>query len=243
MALNLDKLFANSNIGNKNSKRKTSPRTSKSEKFSSLRTDPTYTVVLVDESGSMYDYAEQVIQGYEIMLDNFRKSSSTKRGAHYITLALFAEEYEVLQEAEKLSPVKGKDNVILLRKGQKPAGNYNPDGMTALYDCLYDAFGDILQVMKEMEAQGVRPRLNVALISDGEDTMSQRDPTDLRNIVRTLKKEEYLKRSVVLGLLDKGFTEDKLEKIRSDIGFDNAISLNKSAKEFRRAFLEASNIN
>lgn len=236
MALNLDKYFAGNN-NKSNSKRRTeTPR--KSQQFTGLRTDPTYTVVLVDESGSMSNYVDQVVEGYEIMLDNFRKSAVTKKDAHYITLAVFAEEYNVLQEVEKLSPVKSKDNVMKLCAGQ----NYNPVGMTALYECLYNALWDILNVMKDMEAQGVHPRLNIALISDGDDTMNG-DPQKVRNIVLKLKKEEYLARANVLGLLDKKFTKEKLEEIRSNLGFDMAIPLDKSAKDFRRAFLMASTIS
>lgn len=241
MALNLENLFANTKLGGTSPASRAATR-SDPKGFVRLKRDPLYTVVLIDESWSMENYADRVIEGHGIMIDTFRKSAITKQGAHFITLAKFAEKYEVLQEAERLSPVKGKDNIMLLSKGQKPDGNYCPYGMTALYDCLYDAFGDILQVMKEMEAQGVRPRLNIALISDGEDTMSNRDPSDLRNIVRKLKTEEYLMRSVVLGLLDDKFTEAALEKIRSDIGFDEAISLSKSAKEIRRTFVIASTI-
>lgn len=237
MALNLNDLFKNKSKS-KTTTTPTKPRR-KPEGYTGLRTDPTLTVVLVDESGSMDSYTDKVVEGYEIMVDNFRKSSSTKRGAHFIALAKFAEEYEAIQAPAKLSPVKGKDSIIMLKGGV----NYSPAGLTALYDCLYVAFDEILAEMKEMEEQGVRPRLNIALISDGEDTMSERDPSELRDMVRTLKREEYLKRSVVLGLLDDKFTEDMLEKIRDNIGFDKAISLNKSAKEIRRAFLEASTIN
>ena len=241
MALNLDSLFSGTKpVGSGEHRRTAVKRTSKG--FGRLTRDPLYTVVLIDESGSMENYADRVIEGYEIMIDTFRKSAITKQGAHFVTLAKFAEQFNILQEAEKLSPVKGKDNIILLRKGQKPDGNYSPYGMTALYDCLYEAFVDILQVIKEMESQGVRPRLNIALISDGEDTQSSRDPSELRSIVHKLKTEEYLMRSVVLGLLDEKFTEAALEKIRSDIGFDEAISLNKSAKEIRRTFVIASTI-
>ena len=241
MALNLESLLANTHTTGF-SLHAGQQKRAKSKGLGRLTRDPLYSVVLIDESWSMENYADRVVEGHEIMIDTFRKSAITKQGAHFITLAKFAEQYDVLQEAEKLSPVKGKDNVMLLRKGQKPDGNYCPYGMTALYDCLYDAFGDILQVMKEMEAQGVRPRLNIALISDGEDTMSNRDPSDLRSIVRNLKTEEYLMRSVVLGLLDDKFTEAELEKIRADIGFDEAISLSKSAKEIRRTFVIASTI-
>lgn len=209
---------------------------------SKLRTDPSYTVFLIDKSGSMGRYTQKVIDAYEASIDNLRKSASTKTGSHFITTALFNDSYEVIQELVKLSPVKGKDRIIALKEGQPPEGNFYPIGTTALYDCLYEALDSMLQVMNIAADQGVMARLNIALISDGEDNMSKRDPSALRDIIQQLRQEEFLKVSVVIGLLDDKFTEDMLEEIRRNTGFERSVSISSSAKDFRRVFLEASSL-
>ncbi|MBQ9434207.1 MAG: VWA domain-containing protein [Synergistaceae bacterium] len=209
---------------------------------SQLRKDPSYTFFLIDRSGSMGRYTQKVIDAYEASIDNLRKSASAKTGAHFITTALFNDSYEIIQEIVKLHPVKGKDGIIPLVEGQPPAGNFYPTGTTALYDCLYEALDTMLQILNLTANQGVVPRLNIALISDGEDNMSTRDTSALRGIITQLRQEEFLKVSVVIGLLDDRFTADMLEEIRQTTGFEKSVSISSSAQDFRRAFLEASSL-
>ena len=209
---------------------------------SKIKTDPSYTFFMLDKSGSMSKYAQAVIDAYETSIDNLRKSASTRNGSHFITTALFNDSYEVIQELVKLSPVKGKDGIISLKEGLPPDGNFYPSGTTALYDCLYEALDSILQILKLTADQGVIPRLNIALISDGEDNMSQRDNSELRKIIKQLRNEEFLKVSVVIGLLSKDFTEEMLEDIRRKTGFERSVSISTAEKDFRRVFLEFSSM-
>ena len=209
---------------------------------SKVKGEPSYTVFLIDKSGSMSKYAQAVIDAYEASIDNLRKSASTKRGRHFITTALFNDSYEVIQELVKLSPVKGKDGIIPLKEGLPPAGNFYPSGPTALYDCLYEALDSMLQVLNIAADNGVMARLNLALISDGEDNMSQRSTEALREIIQQLRAEEFLKVSVVIGLLSDNFTAEMLEDIRQKTGFERTVSISTAAKDFRRVFLEASSL-
>ena len=100
----------------------------------------------------------------------------------------------------------------------------------------------MLQVLNIAADQGVMARLNIALISDGIDNMSKRDPSALRDIIKQLRQEEFLKVSVVIGLLDEKFTAEMLEEIRQNTGFERSVSISTSAKDFRRVFLEASSL-
>ena len=208
--------------------------------FKKLKTDPSYTVILIDKSGSMSSYTDQVIDGYNYVIDSLRESKSTRDGAHFITTVLFSDDYEIVQEMVKLSRRKGMDKIIPLTAGEAPDGNFYPLGPTALYDCLYDALDSMGQILDIAKDNKVYPQLNIALISDGLDNVSTRKSQAVRDIIARLRAEEYLKVSVVLGLLDDKFTEDMLEDLRTTLGFERSFSLSKSAKEFRRVFKEMS---
>ena len=211
-----------------------------SQDFKKLKTDPSYTVILIDKSGSMSSYTDEVIEGYNFVIDSLRNSKSTREGAHFITTVLFSDDYEIIQEMAKLSRTKGKDKIIPLTAGEAPNGNFYPLGTTALYDCLYDALESMLQILDIARDNGFYPKLNIALISDGEDNVSVRKPESVRDIIMKLRAEEYLKVSTVLGLLDDKFTEDMLERLRKTLGFESSFPLSKSSKEFRRVFKEMS---
>ena len=112
-----------------------------------LKYEPVYTLFLIDRSGSMVRHTQEVIGVYDAAIDVLRKRPAAKRGSHFITTVLFSEDLEVIQELEKLSPKKGKDRIIDLKEGLPPEGNFYPSGRTALYDCLYEALGNMLQVL------------------------------------------------------------------------------------------------
>lgn len=252
MALNLTKFNEEKKKGKLRDRAILQSTERKIEELVENELESSFTFILVDESLSMRPYAQNVAKGYEIMIDNLRSSNSTKQNVHFITLAAFAKDYRVIQESEKLSLQKGKDKIVTLKVGQPPEGNYFPDGITALYDCLYEALNSIIKINELLNSQGLYPKFNIALISDGEDVASARDPKILKDLMLQLRESGTLNSSVVLGLLDKSFTQEKLNNIKNTIGFESAIRLEKDdlagqsseqAKKMRRAFKEASQIN
>ena len=204
--------------------------------LSSLRRDPDWTFFLIDNSGSMVKHTQKVIDAYETSIDNLRRMPRTKMGCHFITTALFAEDLAVIQEFEKLHPVKGKDGIIPLVEGQPPAGNFYPTGRTALYDCLYEVLDSMLQIVNLTTDQGILPRLNIVLFTNGKDNCSVRNRETLKEVIEQLSIEEFLRVSLVVGILDDDFTADDLETLRQDIGFMRSISIGRNSEDFARDF-------
>ena len=204
--------------------------------LSSLRHDPDCTFFLIDNSGSMVKHTQKVIDAYEASIDNLRRRPSTKMGCHFITTALFAEDLAVIQEFEKLNPVKGRDKLIPLVEGLPPEGNFYPKGRTALYDCLYEVLESMLQVVNLTADQGFIPRLNIVLFTNGKDNCSVREREALKEVIERLSLEEFLMVSLVVGILDDDFTADDLKTLRQDIAFRHAISVDRNSEDFARYF-------
>ena len=77
-------------------------------------------VFLLDRSGSMYEFTNDTIGGYNSYLEKERKNKNTK-----ITTLLFDDEYEVLHDRIDINNVKNITNK-----------EYYTRGCTALYDAI-----------------------------------------------------------------------------------------------------------
>ena len=77
-------------------------------------------VFLLDRSGSMYEFTNDTIGGYNSYLEKERKNKNTK-----ITTILFDDEYEVLHDRIDINNVKNITNK-----------EYYTRGCTALYDAI-----------------------------------------------------------------------------------------------------------
>ena len=79
---------------------------------SGLYGDPVFSCFLIDESGSMEPYKQNVIDGQNEMLETLRKSSKCKKGVLYVVQYLFSDDANVLNQFAILSP-KGVDNRLV----------------------------------------------------------------------------------------------------------------------------------
>lgn len=196
-------------------------------------TSPVISCFLIDESGSMEGYREDVIKNQPVMLDTLRKSEKCEKNALCIIQILFSGKVKVLHELTKLS-ADGKDKVVVLNDR-----NYNPNGSTALYKSTFH----ILQYLKDAATRAkVKFSFTIGIISDGEDTDKGIDPKDIRTLIQEFTEKDILRSSVIVGLTNKDFTEDKLEELKKTLGFQQAIPLSKDPKAIRRAFKLASKI-
>ena len=197
-----------------------------------VTTDPDFACFLIDASGSMEPYTQEVIDGQALMIDWLRESEKCQRGALFVVQYLFAEKPVLLNPFTELS-ASGNDDVVVL----KDKGGYKPDHGTALYKSLFHLLQDMAANIANAENQGLRATFTVGIITDGEDTENGVAPADIATVVDELHQKGYLRSSVIIGLTHSKFTPHMLEELRSRLGFKDAISMAQNGRDIRRAFL------
>jgi len=195
-----------------------------------------FSCFLIDESRSMARYSREVIEGQSEMIDILRKSHKCKTGALFVVQYLFSDEMKVLNEFAQLSP-SGGDGVVLLNSGN----NYNPAKGTALYRSLFYLLQDIAANYANAYDRCLPSSFTIGVITDGEDTRGRVQPSEIKRILDELQSREILTTSVIIGLTNRRFTKDMLEELRTQLGFQEAISLSQDdPRLIRRAFVLAS---
>jgi len=205
--------------------------------ISTLYADPVFSCFLIDESGSMEPYKQDVIDGQHEMLEILRKSKKCeKEDALFVSQCLFSDTVKVLNPFSKLSP-DGIDDVIILKSGDY----YKPNSTTALYKSLFRLLQEMAANIANTADMGMASTFTIGVITDGGDTDGGIEPEEIRNIIQELLDKGILRRSVIVGLTNPYFTKAKLEELKTTLGFQEAIGLSQDdARAIRRAFVLAS---
>ncbi|MFP5212585.1 MAG: vWA domain-containing protein [Acidobacteriota bacterium] len=114
---------------------------------------PTDLVFILDRSGSMEPVKQQVIEGFNALLE------SQKNGQVSLTLVLFDDQYELIHNGlplERVRPLNGE--------------TFRPDGTTALLDAIGETL-DTLDVRLGQLPQDPE-QVIVAVLTDGTDDAS-----------------------------------------------------------------------
>ena len=197
--------------------------------ISTLYTDPVFSCFLIDESGSMEPYKQDVIDGQHEMLEILRKSAKCRKDALYVVQYLFSDTVNVLNPFSKLSP-DGIDDVVILKSGDY----YKPNSTTALYTSLFYLLQDMAANIASTKDKGVASTFTIGVITGGEDTDGGIEPEEIRNIIRELLDKGILRSSIIIGLTNPDFTPAKLEELKTTLGFQEAIDLPRDGREIRR---------
>jgi len=199
---------------------------------------PIFTCILIDKSLSMASCKDDVIIAHREMINALRSSAVTRHKSHCISQYLFATDISSMGPATVLSPNENEDEVIILNDK-----NYIPDGSsTALYKSLYYVLQDILTLIQSAYDEGLSAKVTIGIITDGEDNEGGVDPVTIRTFIQELQGKKILRSSVVVGLKSSnGLNEQKLEGIKEQLGFDDAIPCDQSdPRSIREAFRMAS---
>lgn len=211
------------------------PRSVEVADVSMLYEDPVFSCFLIDESGSMDQYKQNVIDGQYEMIELLRSSHKCKKGALFVVQYLFSDSVSALNPFIKLSS-SGVDDVVLLKSGK----HYNPGGYTALYESLLYLLQDMAANIANANNNNVRSTFTIGVITDGEDNQGGIQPEEIRNVIQELHSNGILRSSSIIGLTNPEFTESMLEELKTRLGFQEAISLSQDPREIRRAFVLAS---
>lgn len=195
------------------------------------RHDPEFVCVLIDESGSMAQSRQAVIDTHPHLLDPLRKSAKCRHNALFVAQYLFSKKASPLQPMTRLS-ADGNDDVVRLT-----TENYMPNGKTALYMTVFQMLQDCLMIADHCaREQGLEPKIYIMLVTDGDDTEGTVDPGDVRRCLDEMRAKNRLGVAAVLGLISESLSEKQLEAIRATLGFDTVIPCARTNdKELRRA--------
>ena len=177
----------------------------------------TLSLVIFDESGSMFDDRDQVVAEFGEDLDAVKKSKQADE--------ILMSEWAFNTRTRMIHSYLTLDLVEGLK-------DYNPDGQTALYDAVLDAFTGLVAYEAELRVQeGMRTKIHVAVFTDGMDNASRATANEVRKVSEALLAKE----NCTLTLTGFGADLDP-DAIAQAIGFPTVVKAGSSAKERRRAF-------
>lgn len=191
--------------------------------------DITIAAVLLDASGSMDPYRDQVIAAYN---DRFLKPLQKAKNAKSILVSTWV-----------FSDIGG-DNVRLIHGftaipdcPNLTKADYAPDGQTPLNDAVYYGLTGILSYGQTLRDGGARTKCIVVVLTDGAENASKTSATKVRTISQDLLKQEiYVLSYVFFGDENEAATNAK------KIGFpdNHMLTSNKDDAAIRRVFGEVS---
>jgi hypothetical protein len=126
-----------------------------------------------------------------------------------------------------------------LRHGYLPLANvptldlssYDPDGSTALYDAVLDALTGVVAYGQSLRDAGIRTKIVVVAVTDGEDNASRRaTPAKVKTVVEDLLRQEiYTFAFVAFGMSGK--------QVADSMGFpaQNVLDANADPSSIRKA--------
>jgi hypothetical protein len=225
-----------------------------------------HVILLIDSSGSMLfpflkdvgnwsdensdDYKNAIYQTQKSMTEAHKKALTALRGTQECKdCFLLVHQYTFnstkhrLNEAEELSS-ENVDRVIEIT-----SENYTPYNGTALYNTIHEALSVVYErhLKAAYEQQKRQDKVVLAVITDGMDTvitderMKKKKIEEIKLITQKLRTNSHLHTSVLIGLTSQAFTIKELKNVKTELGFDEAISVEQNdERAIRRALQMAS---
>lgn len=120
---------------------------------------PIYAVLIVDESGSMYDQRGKTISGINEFIEDRKRDAKTLKTDVKMWLTTFATKTKTLF-----------DGVPVVDVTEITEKDYTPRGNTALYDAVGDTLAKLEQ---DISTSGKEPNVIVCILTDGQENASQ----------------------------------------------------------------------
>lgn len=140
-----------------------------------------YNVVIIDESGSMTPLTDNVINGYNDLLGEIKKTQVKNKESqeHLITLVLF-------DDPNNIKVVSNKADLLMANELSRET--YKPRGCTALFDAIGMTLTDLEPVVdKDEDGIGM-----VTIITDGYENASVKfSGTDIYKLIGKLREKGW----------------------------------------------------
>lgn len=182
---------------------------------------------IIDMSGSMHGYANDLIRAYN---EDYLQAMAGSSVADDILVStvLFNDSVELLHGYVNLA-----DAPLLTSR------RYAPMGSTALYDAVAAGLTNMVLYTQQLRQSGLMVRCLVIVYSDGEDNASRQDAQTVRRAARELLRHEIYTLAYV-GFQAGGMTPYRLRALADTIGFPEILVAGLSQDELRRIFHVAS---
>lgn len=182
-------------------------------------------VAIIDKSGSMNEYRDSAIKGFNKFID----SQKGIEGTANLTTVLFS-------EPDKIKTLYQGD----LKKSPKlDASNYTPRYGTAILDALGDTVTETDERLRQILGHSEFSRVVVVLLTDGKEGES--NTWDTQSIEKLVKRFKRLQWEFILigpvsgGVLGKhGWSN--IHDTGKNIGIDHVFELKEGAEGIEQAF-------
>ncbi|HID51708.1 MAG TPA: hypothetical protein EYP41_06700 [Anaerolineae bacterium] len=196
--------------------------------------DVTLAMNIIDMSGSMYSYANDLIRAYnQDYLAAMRHSPAADD--ILVSTILFHDDVQTLHGYVPLADAPPLDNKT-----------YNPDNATALYDAVAAGMTNMVLYAQQLRQSGVSARGVVMVYTDGEDNASRQRAQDVRRAAQDLLRQEIYTLALVGFGLQKplGFPGSSgrtpAQQLAHEIGFSIGLDAGLNALDLQRIFRLAS---
>lgn len=139
-----------------------------------MNKDLTEIVVVLDKSGSMGSTREDTIGGFNTFLQDQKELP----GDAVLTLCMFDTDYTITERGALLENVQELDN-----------SNYQPGGMTALFDAVGKTINDVVSRHASLDEDEKPGKTILMVITDGHENSSE-EITNLKELSSQIKKQE-----------------------------------------------------
>jgi hypothetical protein len=182
-------------------------------------------VLVIDKSGSMKEWQEDVIEGQKIMIQGLLGASS-KFDIRFAQI-LFNHNVEYFQKfcefRDKTDPKHTSPEVKILDEE-----NYKPSGFTALYDAILKGICSLTPIIYAAQEQGIALETKVCIVTDGLDegeygAGSTIPPKELGKAIKYMLSENLLSNIILAGIGNYNY-----KSVGNELGIETVIEIPKS---------------
>lgn len=177
----------------------------------------TLSLLIVDESYSMSDDETQVKSEIDASIEAIKDSS--QRDEILLSIWAFNSRTRLIHSYLSLDLVE-------------PFTDYHPQNNTALYDSIIDGLTGLVKYEAELKAQGWRVKLNVGVVTDGDDNESRHTAAQVKTVVEELRRK---RENATFALIALGNDVDETV-LAASMGFPDPKRFDKTPQGRRRAF-------
>lgn len=180
-------------------------------------------VFAIDVSGSVTDYINELNKGLNEFVQRMQKS--------HVADKLFVSIVEFNSSVNVRSGFQPIDQVPVIDFSQSIGG------LTALYEGTKVALKNALDYREGLENVGVNCKTLLFVITDGDDNSSNCRPSDVKDIISNLLKEErnYASfESILFGIGKDSGMESYFNSAASEMGIKNVATIDNSPDEIKK---------
>lgn len=193
------------------------------ESKNNMKKDYTHCVIILDESGSMSDLKNNTINSYNEFIQEQKKN----KGDCTLTLYTFNNKSKKVYDEINLQELNNIDSKL-----------YNPNGMTALYDCIGKAIDEVGKSLASKKEKDRPEKVIFLIMTDGEENSSRKFSAEKISTMIEHQRNKYSWQFVFMGSNQDAVLNAK--KINIDKNF--AITYNNSEVGVTNAVYATNNL-